>query len=66
MRDSLALALVRAERCRATAARWAAPTDPDGGNIGAGLALLVALLPRAYGRLRRKLERRASARQAAT
>lgn len=66
MRDSLALALVRAERCRAAARRWAAPTDPDGGDSVAGSALLIALIVRARRRLRRKIARRRSGRRAAT
>jgi hypothetical protein len=66
MRDSLALALVRAERCRAAATRWAATTDFDDGDIVAGSTLLIALIMRARRRLRRKIARCGGARQSAT
>lgn len=61
MRDSLTLALVRAERCRAASARWAAPTDREAADIIAASELLLRMAERARRAMRRLIARRRTA-----
>jgi hypothetical protein len=63
MRDSLALALIRAERCRVVTARWSAPTDSEAASIVEAADLLLRLAERMSRTIRASVARR---RRAAT